>query len=273
MSDDLDRAVDARIASYRPDALPPFSAIEARKRSRDRRRTAVGASALSVVALAGVSFVVPVLTGNGDRLTPGVASAGTQADALARQCAAGPFRDRTQDYRGLTEQEAQRNAGAEGGYTSVLARDGLCQSVLTNLDTRRVSLVINDGKVTWAGQEGAPAGAAAGQPAFWEIDPNRPPRPEDRAFGALVSRLGCASGETGEVMPPRVVEDQDEVVVTFTVAPPSSGVGFCTVNKPVPYAVVLSRPLGGRTLRDGTCDRPPARTTSACLTKQRWPSD
>lgn len=68
MSDPLDRAVDARIDAYRPDALPPFEAIEARKRGRDRRRTATGAAALSVVAVAGIVFVPSLLSGGQDRL-------------------------------------------------------------------------------------------------------------------------------------------------------------------------------------------------------------
>lgn len=155
MSEPLDRAVDARLAAYRPDTVPPFTAIEARKRGRDRRRIALAASALSVAALAGAGIVIPALSNGGDRLTPGaVAGADARTDALARQCVPGPFRDRTQDFRGLTEQEAQEKADGEGGYTSVLAQDGECLTALANLDTRRVSLVITDGKVTWAGQEG-----------------------------------------------------------------------------------------------------------------------
>lgn len=70
MTDDLDRAVDAQINAYRPDLIPPFSAMEGRKRARDRRRIAVGAGALSVIALVGGSLLVPSLTGGGDRLTP-----------------------------------------------------------------------------------------------------------------------------------------------------------------------------------------------------------
>lgn len=69
--DDLDRAVDARIDAYRPETIPPFEAIESRKRTRDRRRMAVGAGALSVVALAAAGVVVPALSDGGDRLTPG----------------------------------------------------------------------------------------------------------------------------------------------------------------------------------------------------------
>jgi hypothetical protein len=87
MSDDLDRAVDARIDAYRPAALPPFSAIEARKRGRDRRRAVVAGAALSAVALAGAAVVVPSFAGGGDWLTLDIRtemteSSGTTADTL-----------------------------------------------------------------------------------------------------------------------------------------------------------------------------------------------
>lgn len=64
MSDPLDRAVDAQIDAYRPDRVPPFEAIEGRKRSRDMRR---GGAALAATALAvaGVAFVPSVLAGSG----------------------------------------------------------------------------------------------------------------------------------------------------------------------------------------------------------------
>lgn len=79
MSDELDRAIDAQIDAFRPEILPPFTAIEARSRGRDRRRMAVGNGAFTVVALAGAVLVVPALSGGGDRLTPG-----GPAEAVAR---------------------------------------------------------------------------------------------------------------------------------------------------------------------------------------------
>jgi hypothetical protein len=92
MSDDLDRAVDARIDAFRPDALPPFSAIEARKRGRDRRRLAFGAGTLAVVAVAGVGIVVPALDRGGDRLTPGQTASGLTRTAFEVRLAQGELR-------------------------------------------------------------------------------------------------------------------------------------------------------------------------------------
>jgi hypothetical protein len=93
MSDDLDRAVDARIDAYRPDTLPPFEAIEGRKRSRDRRRTTTGAAALSVITVAGIVVVPSVLSGGQDRLpsyadpSPPQAAAQDLADRLCADAA------------------------------------------------------------------------------------------------------------------------------------------------------------------------------------------
>lgn len=70
MSDPLDRAVDAQIDAYRPSTVPPFPAIEARKRGRDRRRLVVGGGVLSALAAVGAVAVVPALTGGGDRVVP-----------------------------------------------------------------------------------------------------------------------------------------------------------------------------------------------------------
>lgn len=76
MTDPLDRAVDARIDAFRPDTLPPFTAIESRKRARDRRRLATGGGLLSALAVVGAVVLVPALTGGGDRLTPGPVAEG-----------------------------------------------------------------------------------------------------------------------------------------------------------------------------------------------------
>lgn len=115
-----------------------------------------------------------------------------------------------------------------------------------------------------------PGGPGTGEPAVRKVDPVRPPQREARSFTALVSRLGC--GAAGDVLAPQVIENPVSVVVIFGVAPlASDSTEACAMNAPVPYSVRLATPLGDRTLFDGTCDVPPARTTSACRTAQRWP--
>lgn len=48
MSDSLGRAVDASVAAHTPGMVPPFEAVQARKKARDRRR---GGAALATTAL------------------------------------------------------------------------------------------------------------------------------------------------------------------------------------------------------------------------------
>ena len=119
------------------------------------------------------------------------------------------------------------------------------------------------------GSEPLTQGAAAGEPAVWTVAPDRPPQSEATSFTALVSRVAC--GEVSEVLEPQVIENPVSVVVIFSVAPLTRGApGECT-HAPVRYSVPLKAPLGGRTLFDGACDVPPASTSSACVTAQRWP--
>jgi hypothetical protein len=79
MSDALDRAVDARVDAYRPDRVPPFEAVQARKHSRDRRRGAAAAAAVAL-AVAGVVFLPTAFgLGGGDEGPPTVAEGGAAA--------------------------------------------------------------------------------------------------------------------------------------------------------------------------------------------------
>lgn len=352
MSDELDRAVDARIDAYRPDILPPFTAIEGRRRARDRRRMAVGAGALSVAAVAAGALVVPGLLGGGDRLTTGQPAEPVALTRFTvRYASVSPSEGRTgavdaalgrclalpgaRDEVGLAYSDPPVWAVTVEGTAAQAADVRDCLAGLPDAkvetvpddatgDQMRTFRVSNDGTagpapytaavekclalpgVTGSSvQESYPATyemrasgaaasaladclasapgarvlplddeapAAAGETAVWEIDPARAPRGDTRVIAAMVSRLGCASGETGEVYAPSVVEKDDEVVVTFTVAPLRDGVALCPANKPVPYSITLERPLGDRALLDGACERKDAMTTSWCLSSQRWPT-
>lgn len=114
------------------------------------------------------------------------------------------------------------------------------------------------------------AGAALGGEAVWRIDPQNPPSSTATSFSVLVERLGCNSGETGQVLKPDVVEDPEKVVVTFAVVPVPDAAG-CPGNRAVPSEVLLSAPVGSRTLVDGACLSGAASTTSYCQVSTRWP--
>lgn len=121
----------------------------------------------------------------------------------------------------------------------------------------------------------SPTPEAAGATAVWSINPDDPPSPTDTSFSAFVSRVECNNGETGQVQSPNIVEQDDKIVITFTVAPRPAATARCPANKAVRYDVTLSAPVGDRVLVDGSCLSGPTATTSHCdAGGQRWsPAD
>ena len=89
---------------------------------------------------------------------------------------------------------------------------------------------------------------------------------ESSAFTAQVTRLGCSSGVTGEVLSPEIVSSESEIVVTFSVDSLPQDVDYeCPGNDQVPYVVELGEPIGARQLVDGAClPGGAAETTTLC---------
>lgn len=94
-----------------------------------------------------------------------------------------------------------------------------------------------------------------GAVATWTVDRAREPQRSSTSFLALVSRLGCHGGVTGDVLPPEIDHSDTRIVVTFSVTPvPDDNEVFnCRGNDRVSYTVRLDEPLGHRTLVDGNC--------------------
>ena len=114
----------------------------------------------------------------------------------------------------------------------------------------------------------------SGAPATWRVDPADPPAPERSTFSALVTRLGCAGGETGEVLPPEIETSTTEIRVRFTVEP-IDGRHTCPGNNDVSYVVDLGAPLGDRTLVDSACTGSGSGPDSAPCADgaTRWPGE
>jgi hypothetical protein len=102
---------------------------------------------------------------------------------------------------------------------------------------------------------GSADAAKGGDAAVWFLGPDAKLEPSTTTFTALVSRLGCTGGDTGEVLAPDIRMDGSEIVLTFQVAPKQLGPGgaTCPGNESVPYEVALPEPLRDRTLTDGQC--------------------
>lgn len=103
-----------------------------------------------------------------------------------------------------------------------------------------------------------------GETAVWSIDSDRQPSRVSDSFTAMVSRLGCSGGETGEVTGPTITAEEARIVVEFTVEPLTGDFYSCQGNDEVPYLVELNEPIGDRQLVDGACLSGEAASTSFC---------
>ncbi len=145
-----------------------------------------------------------------------------------------------------------------------------CPAVLPRQPvTVRLDAPLGDREVVDAATGRRVSGPAPGDPATWDVDPARPPRAGATSFSALVTRVACAGGQTGEVLAPTVVETVESVTVTFTAAALGAGFHTCPGNDAVAAEVPLREPLGTRTLVDGGCASVPPAPVSLCQPARR----
>ncbi len=105
---------------------------------------------------------------------------------------------------------------------------------------------------------------SAGETAVWTLAPTQALGSDTTSFTALVTRLECNDGVTGEVLPPVLDFSDDEVVITFTVRAPDPRDHNCPGNDEVEYVVDMGQALGARQLVDGACRSTSAESTSFC---------
>ncbi|WP_068480453.1 hypothetical protein [Pseudoclavibacter helvolus] len=104
----------------------------------------------------------------------------------------------------------------------------------------------------------------SGEPATWHlIDPSAISPTSDQ-IDIEVTRLGCASGTTGEILEPKVTYEAEQIVIRVDVAPAGAGPQTCQGNDAVPVVVELTEPIGLRSLIDGGCALEGVGTTSEC---------
>lgn len=114
---------------------------------------------------------------------------------------------------------------------------------------------------------------APGDVAVWKLESGTDVVDSSTTFTALVNRLGCSGGVTGEVLEPTIEVSETEVVVTFFVEALDSDLEqTCPGNDEVPYEVILAEPIGERPLLDGSCrSGGEAASTSFCAAgAARW---
>ncbi|MEM9513984.1 MAG: hypothetical protein AAGA42_03920 [Actinomycetota bacterium] len=114
-------------------------------------------------------------------------------------------------------------------------------------------------------------GSDGGDPALWLLGDEQVTS-QTRQFEALVSRVGCSGGVTGEVLEPRVSLSDDKITVRIDVVPLEvSASQRCPGNDPVPVMVDLGEPIGDRRLIDGGCSDGAASALRACAQDgTRW---
>ena len=100
--------------------------------------------------------------------------------------------------------------------------------------------------------------------ATWDLAPDQTLDVDTTTFTALVTRLGCNSGVTGDVNEPDIEAADGEVVITFTVSPGEPSSATCQGNNQVAYEVQLPEALADRKLVDGECASTKANSTEPC---------
>lgn len=108
----------------------------------------------------------------------------------------------------------------------------------------------------------------------WRLAEDEDPTPTSTMIAVLVTRLACASGETGQVEKPAVRYEADRIVIRTDVVHLEESVGYnCQENEEVPMSIRLDEKLGTRALVDEACLIEPAVDTAPCIEgAQRWPA-
>lgn len=123
------------------------------------------------------------------------------------------------------------------------------------------------------GGDTAPPPEQVGATATWELLEPEAVTPATQWLPVGVTRLDCASGETGTVLEPQVTVEDERIVIRTDVEKLADGAHDCQGNNTVEVEVSLGQPIGGRDLVDAACLEGDAIGTAACEESAvRWTS-
>ena len=115
------------------------------------------------------------------------------------------------------------------------------------------------------------SGSEVGDIGTWELLNSTEVTSDSTSLRLGVTRLDCASGITGTLLEPRVLVEQDRIVIRTDVEPLSPGGYDCQGNDIVPVTVELNEPIGKRELVDAACLGGRAVNTAPCTDNGvRW---
>ena len=117
-----------------------------------------------------------------------------------------------------------------------------------------------------------PDAVLTGETATWQLGDSVNLGSDSTSIEVEVTRLGCASGVTGETLAPIVTYSSEQIAIRIDVEPFDGDGAECPGNDAVPVVVQLDQPLGQRTLIDGGCLRSDAANTATCESDLRWPA-
>ena len=119
---------------------------------------------------------------------------------------------------------------------------------------------------------GEPNTTPTGETATWQVSNPAHLSKDSTSIDVAVTRLGCASGVTGEALSPVITYELEQIVILIDVEPLEGDAFDCQGNDAVAVVVQLDEPLGERKLIDGGCLRIDAADTAACEIVLRWPA-
>lgn len=173
---------------------------------------------------------------------------------------------------GRTESTTRTCSGAATAVTSVRQRRSavvLACVLLTSLAAGCGSE--EEGAPPEGTPDEGPPGAVDGDAATWVLLGEQDITAETETFEIGVTRLGCASGVTGEVLTPQVTYEPERIIVQVDVEPFTEDEAECPGNDTVPVTVELDEPVGERDLVDGGClEGEEAAGTTPCEDEVRW---
>lgn len=116
----------------------------------------------------------------------------------------------------------------------------------------------------------ARAAPTDGDTALWQLQDAASINSESTVLNLTVTRLGCASGDTGQLLAARITYEEQRVIIQVDAEPMGAGTFLCPGNNAVQISIELAEQIGERSLVDGGCFDLADTTNTVCANPTRW---